>query len=254
MYNLSRQRDRFQSLILQSLSLNDENGFQRISVKEVSFEDGSLKEFEEHIEHQHDQKERLRRAASPKIASRKDQLAEKRAKTNSFSTHSLQKRTLSLQMCLQIFLFWSLQLAGAALFLTNCSFRISLPTESLPAEELAAAYSKKSFAQQSLQQEELWIASSRMSFQKESMQQDELQLAYLHQLDQEISLSFPQLGSISYSYQLQADSFDSISFELRASILCSFCLRHSGSEPDSFRAFSFQIFRAFSLQRYSLAT
>ena len=77
------------------------------------------------------------------------------------------------------------------------SFRISLPTESLQPEELAAAYSKKSFAQQSFQQEELWIASSRMSFQKESMQQDELQLAYLHQLDPGTSLSFTQYGSIS---------------------------------------------------------
>ena len=249
--NLSRQRDRFQSLTLQSLSLNDENGFQRISFKEVSFEDGSLKELEEHIEHQHDKK-RAETSSFSEDSFRKDQLAEKRAKTNSFSTHSLQKRTLSLQMCLQIFLFWSFQLAGAALFLTNCSFRISLPTESLPAEELAAAYSKKSFAQQSLQQEELWIASSKMSFQQESMQQDELQLAYLHQLDQEISLSFPQLGSISTatSFRQIALTESALSLEL---LFVQLCFRHSGSETDSFRAFSFQIFRAFSLQSYSLA-
>ena len=125
LYNLSRQRDRFQSLTLQSLSLNDENGFQRISFKEVSFEDGSLKELEEHIEHQHDKK-RAETSSFSEDSFEKDQLAEKRAKTNSFSTHSLQKRILSLQMCLQIFLFWSFQFAGAALYLTNCSFRISL--------------------------------------------------------------------------------------------------------------------------------
>ena len=213
--------------------MNDENCFQKISFKEVSFEDRSLKELEEHIEHQHD-KRRAETSSYSQDSFRKDQLAEKRAKTNSFSTHSLQKRILSLQMCLQIFLFWSLQLAGAALYLTNCSFRISLPTESLQPEELAAAYTKKSFAQQSHHQEK---ASSRMSFQQESMQQDELQLAYLHQLDPDNSLSFPQYGSISYSYQLQADSFDRISFELRASICAALLqtIRIRNRQPQSFQ-------------------
>ena len=103
-----------------------------------------------------------------------------------------------------------------------------------------------------------------MSFQKESMQQDELQLAYLHQLDQdtslsfscfslfrcskstlesfnqldlEISLSFPQLGSISVSYQLQADSFHRISFELTAS-LCAALLQ---TISQSFQLTGFQL-------------
>ena len=151
---------------------------------------------------------------------RKDQLEDKRAKTNGFSTHSFPQRILSLQMCFLIFLFGSFYLAGAALYLTTCSFKISLPTESLQQEELAAAYCNK-------------------SFQQESLQQDELQTAYLHQLDRDTSLSFhcfslprcsknqldpvqslsfQMLGSTSVSYQLQADSFHRISFELRASI------------------------------------
>ena len=125
------------------------------------------------------------------------------------------------------------------------AYRSNQQTISLQQEELAAAYSKKSFAQQSQHQEELWKASSNKSFQQESIQQDELQTAYLNQLDQDTSLSFTysslfrgsrgtlesfnqldpvqslsfqMLGSISVSYQLQADSFHRISFELRASI------------------------------------
>ena len=175
---------------------------------------------------------------------RKDQLEDKRAKTNSFSTHSFSKRILSLQMCLLIFLFGSFYLAGAALYLTNCSFKISLPTESLPADRLVSAYRSISHPI-SLQQEELAAAYCNKSFQQESIQQDELQSAYLHQLDQDTSLSFTcfsffrgsrgtlesfnqldpvqslsfQYGSISVSYQLQADSFHRISsFEHRASI------------------------------------
>ena len=72
--NLSRERDRFQSLTLQSLSLNDENGFQRISFKEVSFEDGSLKELVKNLAHS---------------------LTEGGAETNSFPHHSFEKRMLA---------------------------------------------------------------------------------------------------------------------------------------------------------------
>ena len=53
-----------------------------------------------------------------------------------------------------------------------------------------------------------------------SFEQKELHISILDsfdQLDLEISLSFPQLGSTSFSYQLQADSFDRISFQLRDS-------------------------------------
>ena len=274
LYNLSRQRDRFQSLILQSLSLNDANGFQRISFKEVSFENGSLKELEEHIAHQHDKK-RAETSSFSEDSFEKDQLAEKRAKTNSFSTHSLQKRILSLQMCLPIFLFWSFHLAGAALLLTNCSFRISLQPG-----ELAAAYSRKSFDKQRLQQEELFIASSKMSFPQESMQQDELQLAYLHQLDLDASLSFScfslfgcskgtlesfnqldlaislcfqKIGSISVSYQLQADSFHNISFELRASI-CAALLQTIRINTRQLQSFQFSDQMSFQLTGFQLSS
>ena len=162
--NLSRKEDRLQSLTLQSLSLNNENGFQRMSFKQVSLQDGSLKELEEHIANQH-AKKRAETNSFSQESFRKDQLEDKRAKTNGFSTHSFPQRFLSLPMCFLIFLFGSFYLAGAALYLTTCSFKISLTTESLQQEELAAAYCNK-------------------SFQHESLQQDELQHAYLHQLDQ----------------------------------------------------------------------
>ena len=260
--NLSRKEDRLQSLTLQSLSLNNENGFQRMSFKQVSLQDGSLKELDENIADQNP-KERAETNSFSQESFRKDQLEQKRAKTNGFSKQSFSQRISSLKMCLLIFLLWSFYMVGSALYLPNGSFKISFPTESLPAdqlvaayrsirstsslqqEELAAAYCKKSFAQQSHHKEELWKASSNKSFQQESQKQDELQKACLHQLDRDISLSlqcfslprcskntlesfnqldrvqslsFQMLGSISFSYQLQADSFNRTSFELRAFI------------------------------------
>ena len=276
--NLSRKEDRLQSLTLQSLSLNHENGFQRMSFKQVSLQDGSLKELEEHIANQH-AKKRAETNSFSQESFRKDQLEDKRAKTNGFSTHSFPQRILSLQMCLLIFLFGSFYLAGAALYLTNGSFKISLPTESLPAEELAAAYSKKSFAQQSHHQEELWKASSNKSFQQESLQQDELQTAYLHQLDRDTSLSFhcfslprcskitlesfnqldpvqslsfQMLGSTSVSYQLQADSFHRISFELRASI-CAALLQTIRFRNRQLHSFQLSDQQSFQLTGFQLS-
>ena len=49
--SLSLIRDRFHSLTLQSLSLIDENRFQRISFRDDSFEDGSLKEPDKSLAH-----------------------------------------------------------------------------------------------------------------------------------------------------------------------------------------------------------
>ena len=49
--NLSRKEDRLQSLTLQSLSLNHEKGLPRISFKQVSLQDGSLKELVENKVH-----------------------------------------------------------------------------------------------------------------------------------------------------------------------------------------------------------
>ena len=300
--SLSLTEANLQSLTLQSLSLSDENGFQRISFKEVSFEDGSLKENEDSLAHS----KLERRAGTNSFSSmsfEKRMLAQE-AETNSFS-QSLSKRNLSLRMCLRIFLLCSFQLVCAALLLENCSFRISFPTESLQAdqlvaayrssfrnsslqpEELAAAYCRKSLEQQSLQQEELVPAYSRRSFQQESLMQDDLAAACfqsptraseltsfeqneLHrsildsfdQLDLEISLSFPKLGSTSFSYQLQAASFNKISFEHRA-FLCAalldttrFNMTASGqisSELSAYRGTAWQLGSRGSFQQHSFA-
>ena len=280
--NLSRREDRLRSLTLQSLSLNHEKGLPRMSFEQVSLQDGSLKELDENIADQNP-KERAETNSFSQESFRKDQLEQKRAKTNGFSKQSFSQRISSLKMCLLIFLLWSFYRVGSALYLPTCSFKISFQKESLQSEqlvaayrsirstsslqqeELAAAYCKKSFAQQSHQQEELWKASSNKSFQQESQKQDELQKACLHQLDRDTSLSFQcfslpryskntlesfnqldrvqslsfqMLGSISFSYQLQADSFNRTSFELRA-FICAALLqttRIRNSQLSSFQA------------------
>ena len=233
--------------------MNHENGFHRVSFKELSLQDGSLKELEEHLANQHFTK-RAETNSFSQESFPKDQLRDKRAKTNGFSPDSFSRRILSLQMCLLIFLIGSFYLAGAALYLTTCSFKISLPTQSLQQEELAAAYCNK-------------------SFQQESLQQDELQTAYLNQLDRDTSLSyhcfnlprcskitlqsfnqldpiqsliFQMLGSTSVSYQLQADSFRRISFELRAYICATLLqtIRFRNSQLQSFQLTGFQLSNA----------
>ena len=99
--------------------------------------------------------------------------------------------------------------------LTESSFKNS----SLQSEELAAAY-KKSFEQQSHQQDKLqraYLSSPTRALQLSSLQQKEpYKIESFNQLDLEISLSLTWFGSTSFSYQLQADSFDRSSFELRA--------------------------------------
>ena len=117
--SLSRTRDRFysltwhslsltagnlQSLTLQSLSLIDENRFQTISFKEVSFDDGSLKENEKSLAHN-----KLKRRAGTNSFSNtsfQERMLAQEAGTNSFS-QSFSQRTLSLKMCLRIFLLCS---------------------------------------------------------------------------------------------------------------------------------------------------
>ena len=251
--NLSRKEDRLQSLTLQSLSLNHENGFQRMSFKQVSLQDGSLKELEEHLANQHSKK-RAETNSFSQESFPKDQLEDKRAKTNGFSTHSFSQRILSLQMCLLIFLFGSFYLAGAALYLTTCSFKISLTTESLQQEELAAAYCNKSFQQESLQQDELQTAylhqldrDTSLSFHCFSLPRcSKITLESFNQLDPVQSLSFQMLGSTSVSYQLQADSFHRISFELRASICAALfqTIRFRNRQLQSFQLTGFQLSNA----------
>ena len=189
--SLSRTRDRFHSLTLHSLSLTkgnsasltlqslrliDENRFQTISFREDSFEDGSEKELDESLAHTF-----LERRAGTNSFSKISLQAKKppkEAKTNSFSSQSF-RGILSLNLWWRIFLLCSFQLVCAALFLRTCSFRISLPTESLQADQLEAAYFRSSFYRHSLQQGELVAAYGRKSFEQQSFQQDELDLAYL---------------------------------------------------------------------------
>ena len=157
------------------------------------------------------------------------------------------------------------------------AYRSIRSTSSLQQEELAAAYCKKSFAQQSHQKEELWKASPNKSFQQENQKQDELQdelqIAYQQQLDRDTSLSlqcfslprcsknnlesfnqldrvqslsFQMLGSISFSYQLQADSFNRTSLELRA-FLCAALfqtIRIRSSQLQSFQLTGLQLSNA----------
>ena len=87
LHSLSGSRGKSESLTLQSLSLIDENGFQRISFKEVSFEDGSLKETEKSLAHNFLER-RAETNSFPHLSFPEDQLASTEAKTNSFSTQS----------------------------------------------------------------------------------------------------------------------------------------------------------------------
>ena len=173
--SLSRIRDRFQSLTLQSLSLIDENGFQRISFREPSFEDGSLKEIDKSLAHK--LAERRAETNSFSRISLQEKQPPKEAKTNSFCNQSF-RGILSLNHWWRIFLLCSFQLVCAALLLGNSSFRMSLPTESLQADQLQAAYFSSSFQQTSLQQEELVPAYFRSSCDRQSLQQEELAAAY----------------------------------------------------------------------------
>ena len=155
LHSLSRTRDRFHSLTwhslsltqgnspsltLQSLSLREENRFQRTSFREASFEDGSEKELEESLAHN-----LLERRAETNSFSRislQEKQPTKEAKTNSFCSHSF-RAILSLNPWWRIFLLCSFQLACAALLLKNSSFRMSLPTENLQADQLQATYFRK---------------------------------------------------------------------------------------------------------------
>ena len=232
--SLSLKKGNSQSLTLQSLSLKEESGFEPMSFKEVSFDEGT-EELDKSLAHIK-MKRRAETSSFSRISLEQRMLAQE-AETNSFST-SLSKRILSFRMCLRIFLLCSFQLVCAALLLENGSFRISFSDRSLQTDQLVAAYSN-SFKRSSLQPEELAAAYSNKSleqhsFQQESLQQDELtascfqsptratQLDSLQQLelcrsifdacdqlDLEMSLSFPGLSR----NQLQTDSFCRISLE-----------------------------------------
>ena len=136
LHSLHDERDRFCSLTLQSLSLNNDNCFPRTSFKESSLENGSLEELDETLAHSK---------------------LEKKAETNSFQSQSLMKANLaqeagtnsfksfshriwSLRMCLLPLLFCSFQYISAALILETCFCTSSFPKQSLQEDQLEAAY------------------------------------------------------------------------------------------------------------------
>ena len=141
LHSLSFAKGILHSLILQSLSLNNENCLQRMSFREVSFNEGR-KELEESLAHH--KLDRRAETSSFSSMSFEVRMLAPEAGTNSFSP-SLSKRNLSLRMCLRIFFLCSLQLVCAALLLGNSSFRMNLPTESLQADQLQAAYFRRGF-------------------------------------------------------------------------------------------------------------
>ena len=212
----------------------DENCFQRISFKEVSFEDGSLEEPDESLAHSLAEGGAGTNSFPHLSFTDEDQLAAKEAETSSFFTQSFSDRILSLRMCLRIFLFSSFQLICAALLLGTCSFTMSFPKESLQSEELVTAYFRSSFQHQSLQSVELVAAYFKDSFQQQSLQQDELEVAYsqsptrARQLQRDrfqqtklCSQSFENMSEQLCSTQLcrsTLDSFDQLDLEISLSL------------------------------------
>ena len=218
----------------------DENRFQTISFKEVSFEDGSSKETAESLAH--NKAERRAGTNSFSNMSFQERMLAQEAETNSFFTQSFSDRILSLRMCLRIFLLSSFQLTCAALLLGTYSLSMSFPNESVQPDELAAAYCRDSFQHQGLQQEELETAYAysptrasqlhRDSFQQKKLHRNSLETlseqlcsnqlckgilaSLINQLDLVTSLSLTWLSPIRCRYQLQSDSLDKSSFEHRA--------------------------------------
>ena len=149
-YSLTRD---VESLILQSLSLIDANGFQRISFRELSFEDGKLKEIEEILA------DKLAEGGAetnsfPQHSFVKDQLAAKEDGTNIFSPSFLDG-ILSLRICLRIFLLCSFQLVCAALFLETVLSKSAFPM--------------RAYRQISLRQLTSEVTFSRPAYSKKSL-------------------------------------------------------------------------------------
>ena len=219
LHSLHDKRDRLCNLTLPSLSLIKENCFPRMSFEQSSFENGSLEELDETLAHS-----KLQREAGtnsfPSNRFTKTTLAQE-AGTNSFFK-SFGYRIWSLRMCLRMLLFCSFQFISAALILETCFCTSSFPKESLQEEQLVAAYFTDSFQTQSLQIKELEVAyqldpCTSLSFTCFSLSQCSTStLESFNQLDPTTSLSLPKLDSIRFSHQLQADSFERSSFELRA--------------------------------------
>ena len=199
LHSLHDERDRFCSLTLQSLSLNNDNCFPRMSFEESSFENGSLEELDETLAHSKlEKKAETNSFQSDSLT--KAKLAQE-AGTNSFKSFS--HRIWSLRMCLSLLLFCSFQYISAALILETCFCTSSFPKQSLQEEQLEAAYQLDQY--------------TSLSFTCFSLSQcSSSTLESFNQLDLTTSLSLPTLDSVRFSHQLQATSFDKSSFELRA--------------------------------------
>ena len=218
LYNLSRREDRLQSLTLQSLSLNHENGFQRMSFEQVSLQDGSLKETEDTLAN--NIASGGAETNSLPQHSFEDQLAGKEDGTNIFS-QSFLDGILSLSICLLIFLS-SFQLICSALSFGICYLSGIFPKESLQPEELVAAYcimifehsQKRGSQQDSFQKEKL----TNKSFDNNHLCRTQLGTTTLgsFQLDLATSLSLPEFSQTRSRSQLQSVSFEHSSFEQRA--------------------------------------
>ena len=167
LYRLSFEKDRLHRLTLQSLSLRKAHGFKPGSFKEESFDEGTG-ELNKNLAHS-----KLDRRAGTnsfsKISLEQRSLAQE-ADKNSFED-SLTKMSLSLRMCLRIFLLGSFQLVCAALLVETSSFKISFSDRSFQQDQLVATY-PSSFNRTSLQPEELAAAYFKTSFQQHSFQQD----------------------------------------------------------------------------------
>ena len=167
LYRLSFETDRLQRLTLQSLSLRKEDGFEPESFKEVSFDEGT-EELDKNLAYN-----KLDRKAGTNSFSKislEPRMLAPEAEKNSFG-HSLTKMSLSLRMCLRIFLLGSFQLVCAALLVETSSFKISFSDRSFQQDQLVATY-PSSFNRTSLQPEELAAAYFKTSFQQHRFQQD----------------------------------------------------------------------------------
>ena len=199
LHSFHDKRDRLCSLTLPSLSLIKRNCFTRMSFEQTSFEHGNLEELAENLAHQ-----KLEKKAETKSFQSQSLMKAKLAQeagTNSFK--SFNQRIWSLRMCLSLLLFCSFQYFSAALILGTCFCTSSFPKQSLQEEQLEAAYQLDQY--------------TSLSFTCFSLSQcSSSTLESFNQLDLTTSLSFPTLDSVRFSHQLQATSFDTSSFELRA--------------------------------------
>ena len=203
------------------MSLIDANSLQRHQLQRSSaLTDGNLERDRRDLSRKILLTGEAETSSFPQHSFAKDKLAAKEDGTNIFS-QSFLDGILSLRICLLILLS-SFQLTCAALILGTSSLSGIFPQKGLQPDQLVAAYCTKGFEQSPTK------ASQQDSFQKEklcnkSFDSNKLCRTQLcksilgsFQLDLVPSLSFPGFSQTSSRSQLQPDSFENSSFELRA--------------------------------------